>query len=74
MQVCGISGCKSNHHRLLHEVVGRNQQKQNSQEEEDKNSRHDTGRSLRPVPDLKGESVMPSDQQSETKNRAYTRF
>lgn len=70
-QVCGTNGCKSNHHRLLHEVVGRNQQKQNTQEE-GKNSRHDTGRSLRLVPDLKGESVTSSDQQSETENRAYT--
>ena len=34
-QVCGINGCKSNHHRLLHEVAEKEQRRQEIQSKDD---------------------------------------
>ena len=70
-QVCGLNGCKSNHHRLLHEIVGINQQNQDSQEDKEKAPRFATGRSLKPVPDLNGENATAVAQKPEADKRAY---
>ncbi len=70
-QVCGLNGCKSNHHRLLHEIVGIDQQNQDSQEDKEKAPRFATGRSLKPVPDLNGENATAVAQKPEADKRAY---
>ena len=69
-QVCGINGCKSKHHRLLHEVAEKVQQRQDIQSK-DTDSRCETRRPIKTVPDVKGDSVTSSDQQNEADKKAY---
>ena len=63
-QVCGINGCKSNHHRLLHEVAEKEQRRQDIQSK-DTDSRYETRRPIKTVPDVNGDSVTSSDQADE---------
>jgi hypothetical protein len=56
---------------LLHEIVGIDQQNQDSQEDKEKAPRFATGRSLKPVPDLNGENATAVAQKPEADKRAY---
>ena len=71
-RVCGLNGCKSNHHRLLHEVVEKDQQKEDIQNHPNQDSQLPTGRTLKTVPDEKAEGGSSVDQQNNKDKKTYT--